>query len=346
MNPGKLKVNLNHIFMSYKSAETCHLVSFPSKGTNIFIFVTCGASFYLWVWSVQLLIQSLTGGWDVFTCKNVLCACSYVFYSHGCNVRGWNLFWANVAKPVLWQLMILLPCTLAPHYLRGGSGCIWVSQLWSFLTWSPTLCCMPVFLTVQPPPLTHWLCQRQGALSVGQNTKLCWIAVVLETVWTGWLARLSPSPRRSSWLSGRAMRHRKTKSSTEFLVPHDPGWSLEAFARLVAYVVVVLSHPCRSGQWPMPQWPLDWTKPNALSDYRGLGHCLGWTTRTTLTFSSQELPTVGQGRVSKGDQELDEILVPHDPGRCLTAFPMLLLPCWLFQLNANQLPVLTRWCKW
>ena len=99
------------------------------------------ASFYLLVWSV-------------FTYKNVLCTCScvfyslgcnkflharmffthadttsilmfamylharmfctlaqYIFYSHGCNVRAWNLFWASVAKPVLWQL-ILLPCTL------------------------------------------------------------------------------------------------------------------------------------------------------------------------------------------------------------------------------------------
>ena len=48
------KVNLNHwTLMLYKSAETCHLVSLPCKGTNILIFVTCGASFYLWVWSVQ-----------------------------------------------------------------------------------------------------------------------------------------------------------------------------------------------------------------------------------------------------------------------------------------------------
>ena len=38
----------------------------------------------------------------------------YVFYSDGCNVRVWNLFWASVAKLVLWQLMILLQCTL-PH---------------------------------------------------------------------------------------------------------------------------------------------------------------------------------------------------------------------------------------
>ena len=43
----------------------------------------------------------------------LLFKCSYVFYSHGCNVRASNLFWASVAKPVLQQLMILLLCTLA-----------------------------------------------------------------------------------------------------------------------------------------------------------------------------------------------------------------------------------------
>ena len=107
-----------------------------------------------------------TRGWDVFTCKNVLCNCSYVFYSHecskflhattfftladttsilmfamyihgrmfctlalyifyshGCNVRAWNLFWASVAKPVLWQLMILLPCAL-PHTSSIPMGAI------------------------------------------------------------------------------------------------------------------------------------------------------------------------------------------------------------------------------
>ena len=50
---------------------------------------------------------------DVFTGKNVLYTLSYVFYSYGCNVRAWNLIWVSVAKPVLWQLIILLPCTLA-----------------------------------------------------------------------------------------------------------------------------------------------------------------------------------------------------------------------------------------
>ena len=46
---------------------------------------------------------------------------SYVFYSHGYNVRAWNLFWASVAKSFLWQLMILLPCTL-PHVFYSH-GC-------------------------------------------------------------------------------------------------------------------------------------------------------------------------------------------------------------------------------
>ena len=164
--------------MLYKSAE---------------IFVTCGASFYLWVWSAQPPIQSLYPWvrciymqecsvhllicllflwvqwistcknvffiladitsilmFDVFTWKNVLYTCficlllpwvqcqslkpvlsqcsqtgfvtvddfialytpSCVIYSHGCNVRAWNMFWASVDQPVLWQLMILLPCAL------------------------------------------------------------------------------------------------------------------------------------------------------------------------------------------------------------------------------------------
>ena len=46
----------------------------------------------------------------------------YIFYSHGCNVRVWNLFWASVAKPVQWQLMILLLCTL-PHMSSIPMGC-------------------------------------------------------------------------------------------------------------------------------------------------------------------------------------------------------------------------------
>ena len=43
----------------HESAETCHPVSLPCKGTSILVVVTCGASFYLRVWSVQPLIQSL-----------------------------------------------------------------------------------------------------------------------------------------------------------------------------------------------------------------------------------------------------------------------------------------------
>ena len=53
----------------------------------------------------------------------LLFKCSYVFYSHRCNVWAWNLFWASVAKPVFWQLMILLPCKL-PHTSSIPMGAI------------------------------------------------------------------------------------------------------------------------------------------------------------------------------------------------------------------------------
>ena len=54
---------------------------------------------------------------------SLLFKCSYVYCSHGCNVRAWNLSWASVAKPVLWQLMILWPCTL-PHTSSIQMGAI------------------------------------------------------------------------------------------------------------------------------------------------------------------------------------------------------------------------------
>ena len=71
--------------MLCKSAETCHPVSLPCKGTNILIFVTCGASFTCGYDLYNHRCNLYTHGWDVFTCKNVLCTHSYVFYSHGCN---------------------------------------------------------------------------------------------------------------------------------------------------------------------------------------------------------------------------------------------------------------------
>ena len=78
MNPGKWKVNLNHIFMLYKSVETCHPVSLPCKGTSILIFVICGASFYLWVWSVQLWIQSLYAWVWCIHMQRMFCALSHM----------------------------------------------------------------------------------------------------------------------------------------------------------------------------------------------------------------------------------------------------------------------------
>ena len=123
--------------MLYKSAETCHPVSLQCKGTNIRIFVTCGASFHLQVWSVlctttdtisipmgamylharifftQADITSILM-FAMYLHARMFCTLApYVFYSHGCNVRAWNLFWASVAKLVSGQLMILLPCTLS-----------------------------------------------------------------------------------------------------------------------------------------------------------------------------------------------------------------------------------------
>ena len=69
MNPIKWKVNLNHrIFMLYESAETCHPVLLPCKGTNILLFVTCGASFYLWYDLYNHRYNLYICGWDVFTC--------------------------------------------------------------------------------------------------------------------------------------------------------------------------------------------------------------------------------------------------------------------------------------
>ena len=62
-----------------------------------------------------------------------LYTCSYVFYSHGCNVRAWNLFWASVAKLVLLQLMILLPCTLTlTSYILMGAMYLYMQEHFSY----------------------------------------------------------------------------------------------------------------------------------------------------------------------------------------------------------------------
>ena len=62
--------------MLYKSAETCHPVSLPCKGTNTLIFVTCGASFYLQVWSVQPPIQSIPVG-EMYLHARMFCALAH-----------------------------------------------------------------------------------------------------------------------------------------------------------------------------------------------------------------------------------------------------------------------------
>ena len=127
MNPGKWKVNLNHcIFMLYKSAETCHPVSLPCKGTNIHIFVTCGVSFYLWVWSVQPPIQSLYP-WvrcyymqecSVHLLMSFIPMCAINFYIQE------RFFILTDTTSILMFVMYLharMLCTLAPYvfYYRG-----------------------------------------------------------------------------------------------------------------------------------------------------------------------------------------------------------------------------------
>ena len=72
MNHGKWKINLNHIFMLYKSAETCHPVSLPrykySHISNLWgKYFTCRYDLYNHWYNLY------TRGWDVFTCKNFLC---------------------------------------------------------------------------------------------------------------------------------------------------------------------------------------------------------------------------------------------------------------------------------
>ena len=89
-----------------------------------------------------------THWYDVFAFKNVLYTRSYVFYSYGGNVRASNLFWACVAKLVLWQLMILLLCTLT-HTSSIPMGAInsnSLIQLHQFLPWWPKF----------------WLCANQA----------------------------------------------------------------------------------------------------------------------------------------------------------------------------------------
>ena len=70
---------------------------------------------------------------------------SYLFYSHGCNVRAWHLLWASVAKLVLWQLMILLPCTLThTSSIPMGAMHLYIQELFFALADSIT----PIFTKI------------------------------------------------------------------------------------------------------------------------------------------------------------------------------------------------------
>ena len=113
--------------MLYKSAETCHPVSLPCKGTNILMFETCGASFYLWVWSVQPPIQSLYLWVRCIYMQNLLCTCSYVFYSHGCNKFLYERTFFTLADTtsilmfaMYWHARMF--CTLTPSYIFYSHG--------------------------------------------------------------------------------------------------------------------------------------------------------------------------------------------------------------------------------
>ena len=115
MNPGKWKVNLNHhIFMLYKSVETCppgfitmqghkysHICNLWGQFLPVGMICTTIDTIYIPMGEMHLHVRMF--------CTLAL----HDFYSYGCNVRAWNLFWARVAKPILWKMMILLPCTLA-----------------------------------------------------------------------------------------------------------------------------------------------------------------------------------------------------------------------------------------
>ena len=90
--------------LTCKNALCTRSCVFYSHGCNKFLYA--GIFFTLDTTSIPIFVM-------YFVCKNVLYTHWYTFYAHGCNVRAWNLFWASVAKLVLWQLMILLPFTLA-----------------------------------------------------------------------------------------------------------------------------------------------------------------------------------------------------------------------------------------
>ena len=91
-------------YMQECSVCTCSYV-FYSHGCNKFLHAR---TFFALTDTKSILMFA------IYLHARMFCTLApYVFYSHGCNVRAWNLFWASVTKPVLWQLMILLPCTLA-----------------------------------------------------------------------------------------------------------------------------------------------------------------------------------------------------------------------------------------
>ena len=112
MNPRKWKINLNRRIFMYIN------LSLPCKGTNILIFVTCVASFYPWVWSVQPPIQSLYPRVRCIYLQECS-AHSPIFYSHGCSKFLHATTFLTLADTTFIPMFAMyLParmfCTLAP----------------------------------------------------------------------------------------------------------------------------------------------------------------------------------------------------------------------------------------
>ena len=86
MNPGKWEVNLNRIFMLYKSTEICLPISLPSMATSMLIFLTWRQVFTCRYDLYNHRYNLYIPGCNVFTCKNVLYTSWYDFYTHGSDV--------------------------------------------------------------------------------------------------------------------------------------------------------------------------------------------------------------------------------------------------------------------
>ena len=67
----------------------------------------------------------------------------YIFYSHWCTVRAWNLFWASVAKQVLW---VDITALYTPSYVFYSHGCNKFLHARTFFTLDDTI--TPIFTVI------------------------------------------------------------------------------------------------------------------------------------------------------------------------------------------------------